>query len=160
MTWLVAVLGFIGAVAGSWGGQLIAARREDRRWQREMQREEIRAKRESRKHWKEERLAAYTEIISSLDEWIRARVSDIVKSETGGQNTWLPQESDKTTAARRRAVSAKSTVEIIGSSDAIKATGRAFEQIVKNLSSYSFNPEKSDPFSVHDSCILHLNTLR
>ncbi|MFI7123757.1 hypothetical protein [Amycolatopsis sp. NPDC049868] len=38
MTWWAAVWGFAGAPAGSWGGQLIASRREDRRSQREQER--------------------------------------------------------------------------------------------------------------------------
>jgi hypothetical protein len=79
MTWWAAVLGFVGALAGSWGGQLIAARREDRRWERERDREEVRWQRElqriheQKKHelqldWRDRKLAAFTEYITELDQ--------------------------------------------------------------------------------------------
>jgi hypothetical protein len=77
MTWWAAVLGFAGALAGSWGGQLIASRREDRRWQREREREDLRHEREMERlrlqherdlelAWRSERHAAYTRLLTTL----------------------------------------------------------------------------------------------
>lgn len=77
MTWWAAVLGFAGALAGSWGGQLIASRREDRRWQREREREDIRHEREMERlrlqhdrdvdlAWRSERHAAYSRLFKVL----------------------------------------------------------------------------------------------
>jgi hypothetical protein len=77
MTWWAAVLGFAGALAGSWGGQLIASRREDRRWQREREREDLRHEREMERlrlqhdrdvdlAWRAERHAAYTRLFTVL----------------------------------------------------------------------------------------------
>src|SRR4051812_47582144 len=77
MTWWAAVLGFAGALAGSWGGQLIASRREDRRWQREREREDLRYEREMERFrlqherevdlaWRPERHAAYARLLTTL----------------------------------------------------------------------------------------------
>ncbi|MDQ7809633.1 hypothetical protein Q5425_38410 [Amycolatopsis sp. A133] len=83
MTWWAAVLGFVGALAGSWGGQLIASRREDRRWDRERDREEVRWQRErnrlddQRRHefqldWRERKLAAFGDFLAGLDQALSA----------------------------------------------------------------------------------------
>jgi hypothetical protein len=77
MTWWAAVLGFVGALAGSWGGQLIASRREDRRWQRERERDDLRHEREIERlrlqharevdlAWRSERHTAYTRLLNVL----------------------------------------------------------------------------------------------
>lgn len=77
MTWWAAALGFAGALAGSWGGQLIASRRDDRRWQREREREDLRHEREMERlqlqherevdlAWRSERHAAYTRLLTTL----------------------------------------------------------------------------------------------
>jgi hypothetical protein len=77
MAWWAAVLGFVGALAGSWGGQLIASRREDRRWDREREREDLRHEREMEKlrlqhdrdvdlAWRSERHAAYTRLFTVM----------------------------------------------------------------------------------------------
>ncbi|MEV6831985.1 hypothetical protein [Amycolatopsis sp. NPDC051102] len=83
MTWWAAVLGFVGALAGSWGGQLIASRREDRRWDRERDREEVRWQRErsrlddQRRHefqldWRERKLAEFGDFLGGLDQALSA----------------------------------------------------------------------------------------
>jgi hypothetical protein len=80
MTWWGAVLGFVGALAGSWGGQFIATRREDRRWEREREREDLRWQRERQKvaderdhadrlHWRTERQQAYGKFVAGMAEW-------------------------------------------------------------------------------------------
>ena len=80
MTWWGALLGFVGALAGSWGGQLIASRREDRRWQREREREDVRHTRELEKlklqharevdlAWRSERRTIYGQFLTALVSW-------------------------------------------------------------------------------------------
>lgn len=46
VTIMLGVLAVVGTVGGAWGGQIIAARRDDRRWEREQQREDLRWKRD------------------------------------------------------------------------------------------------------------------
>jgi hypothetical protein len=128
MTWWAAALGFIGALAGSWGGQLIASRREDRRWDREREREDIRAQRDREKEhrqrvydmkvqWRAERQLAYKELLSVLASW-----HEVFLQQTVGQC-----QSDNITAARRALVEARfplrdalATVDLVSSPEAAK----------------------------------------
>ncbi|MFD8494255.1 hypothetical protein [Amycolatopsis sp. NPDC059657] len=73
-SWITAVVGAIGALAGAWGGQWIAARRDDRRWQREADREDLRWEREQAKlnldstlKWSEKRLEFYGKVLAVID---------------------------------------------------------------------------------------------
>ncbi|WIX98647.1 hypothetical protein QRX60_31870 [Amycolatopsis mongoliensis] len=78
-----AVLGFIGAVLGSWGAQLIATRREDRRWEREREREDLRWRREhdreerrlrqvEAQRLREQRVANYGDLLTLFQKWDHA----------------------------------------------------------------------------------------
>jgi hypothetical protein len=82
MTWWAAVLGFVGALAGSWGGQFIATRREDRRWERERDREDLRWQRERERlqdqlrhemgvQWRERRLEVYSQLLSAITHFLK-----------------------------------------------------------------------------------------
>ena len=65
----VAAFALVVVVASQW----LSARREERRWQREIAREEMRATRELRlahdRRWGEERVAAYAQFIDVMQQW-------------------------------------------------------------------------------------------
>ncbi|MEU7834520.1 MULTISPECIES: hypothetical protein [unclassified Nonomuraea] len=65
----VAVLGILGVLAG----QFLSFRREDRRWQREVEREELRWNRDQERdveaHWRDERFEAYVRLTQVLGRW-------------------------------------------------------------------------------------------
>ncbi|WP_206784663.1 hypothetical protein [Amycolatopsis sp. MtRt-6] len=80
--WVPIVVGIIGLV-GVVTGQLINSRREDRRWEREAAREELRHRRETERlaaerahamtlHWSQERRDAYAGLLKESDECLRA----------------------------------------------------------------------------------------
>ncbi|MET9000772.1 hypothetical protein [Amycolatopsis sp. NPDC004169] len=80
--WVPIVVGIIGLV-GVVTGQLINSRREDRRWEREAAREELRHRRESERlaaerahaitlHWSQERRDAYAGLLKETDEYLSA----------------------------------------------------------------------------------------
>ncbi len=105
MTWWAALLGFVGALAGSWGGQIIASKREDRRWERERQREDVRWSREAdrdrerhehdleklarqlthtaQSEWRSERVVAYQSFLDAFDAW-QESAEPFVASEGNG----------------------------------------------------------------------------
>jgi hypothetical protein len=70
--WVPIAVGLFGLL-GALGAQLINARREDRRWRREVEQEELRWQRERTKHLEdrslEGRIQAYTEMIGLLESW-------------------------------------------------------------------------------------------
>ncbi|WP_206793992.1 hypothetical protein [Amycolatopsis sp. MtRt-6] len=128
MTWWAAVLGFVGALAGSWGGQLIASKREDRRWLRERDREDVRHAREievfnkrlfhdSLADWRSERVLAYQEFLDSFDDWWR---SSAILGRTIfpglAEGVSLPEvEVDDLYSQYNRLQAATNRLEIIGS---------------------------------------------
>ncbi|WP_370942789.1 hypothetical protein AB5J62_27380 [Amycolatopsis sp. cg5] len=65
---VVAVLGFAGVISA----QLIAGWREDRRWRRELEREELRWERERDKRSYDARAAAYAELVGAIEsfDWV------------------------------------------------------------------------------------------
>jgi hypothetical protein len=76
----LAALAFVGTLGGAWGGQWIASRHDDRRWEREAKREELRWEREQQHlreqrrhelllHWSEKRLTAYVECYRLAKLW-------------------------------------------------------------------------------------------
>lgn len=69
---VVAALGIAGLLAGSWLG----ARREERRWQRERERDDVRWRRERelglQRRWRDERFAAYAQFIDVMNQWEQA----------------------------------------------------------------------------------------
>lgn len=64
------------ALAAIVGAQWLAARRDDRRWQRELDREEVRLRHERQlaedRRWREERLSAYAQFIEVMQQWEQA----------------------------------------------------------------------------------------
>ncbi|MEV6899167.1 hypothetical protein [Amycolatopsis sp. NPDC051372] len=73
MTWWAALLGFLGAVAGSWGGQIIASRRqrktEDARWDRERLADKIDKDHQFAKLLYDRKEAFYLDLLPYLYEW-------------------------------------------------------------------------------------------
>lgn len=78
VTILISVTTFIGTLGGALGGQLLAARRDDRRWEREARREDARWERERERekdrlthdallHWREQRQTAYSNFTAAAD---------------------------------------------------------------------------------------------
>lgn len=65
---MVAVLGLAGVISA----QLIAGWREDRRWRRELEREELRWERERDKRSYDARAAAYAELVGAIEsfDWV------------------------------------------------------------------------------------------
>jgi hypothetical protein len=143
MTWWAAALGFIGALAGSWGGQLIASGREDRRWDREREREDIRAQRDHEKEirerahdmkvqWRAERKFAYAELLAVLTSWQEVFLSQTIRQ----------YQTDDTSAkreileARRALVGARdpvrdalAQVDLVGSPKAAEQAHMAIRRI-------------------------------
>ncbi|WP_086845794.1 hypothetical protein [Amycolatopsis kentuckyensis] len=79
--WVPIVVGIIGLL-GVVTGQLINSRREDRRWEREAAREELRHRRENERlaaerahaitlHWSQERKDAYAGLLKEADDYLR-----------------------------------------------------------------------------------------
>jgi hypothetical protein len=80
VTIALAVLAFVGTLGGAWGGQWIASRHDNRRWEREAKREDSRWEREQlhlreqrarelQLHWPEKRLTAYVECYRLARAW-------------------------------------------------------------------------------------------
>lgn len=74
VTIMLGVIAVVGAVAGAWGGQIIAARRDDRRWEREdirwtreQEREDARRMHDSRIEWRLHRFGVYQKFLASAD---------------------------------------------------------------------------------------------
>jgi hypothetical protein len=77
--WITVVLAII-ALLGPWGGAWLASRRDDRRWERDQAREDVRSQREREREDKqrgyqtetarrEEKKQGYTEFLSTLMTW-------------------------------------------------------------------------------------------
>ncbi len=60
ITVLLGVLAVAGTVGGAWGGQIIAARNEARRWQRERDRE-------GQAFWRDKRLEVYSSVLAKAE---------------------------------------------------------------------------------------------
>lgn len=80
VTYSLAVIAILGPIGGALFGAWLTARRDDRRWDREVQREDLRWQREHErtqeqnahdlaKHWTTERLELFGEIHHVLCEW-------------------------------------------------------------------------------------------
>lgn len=80
VTIMLGLLAVLGTVGGAWGGQWIAAKRDDRRWEREIAREDVRWQRElqretlrldhdERSRWRDVRLELYSELFAVFSEW-------------------------------------------------------------------------------------------
>ncbi|WP_284742306.1 hypothetical protein [Amycolatopsis sp. RTGN1] len=150
MTWWAAVLGFAGALAGSWGGQLIASRREDRRWQREREREDLRHDREMEKlrlqhdrdvnlAWRAERHAAYTRLFTvmlALEPKFHAPIENPAVVDDPAQQ--------KDFQRIHHELHDVYTLVMIGSSTAVDAAGRQLIGACKDLAIW-YAPELRPP---------------
>ncbi|MFL6121453.1 hypothetical protein [Actinophytocola sp.] len=81
ITFALAAIALVGSVGGAWIGGRITARRDDRRWERELVREDLRWKREREReqsqrvhdlhlHWREQRIEAYASFIAAVDSFL------------------------------------------------------------------------------------------
>ncbi|GHG12095.1 hypothetical protein GCM10017567_31800 [Amycolatopsis bullii] len=135
LTITLAVLAVVGTIGGAWGGQWIAARRDDRRWEREAEREELRWTREIearrageahdlRKHWIDKRVEACSELLTVLKDWDMAFLNSLhVQEGSGfGDPTQVPFDEY---GFHRQAMAGWLTLELIGSKEAISAVGFA-----------------------------------
>jgi hypothetical protein len=132
MTVWVAVLGFIGALAGSWGGQLIANKREKDRWEHERRQEEIRWQREREQRVLEARTSAYGEALLAVQRWHTALGN--WASHLYNPDTQLPVRKDFS-ALEESARSAAAAVELLGSAD----VALRMREAVRELSRLNFN---------------------
>jgi hypothetical protein len=125
---VVGVIGIIGII-GVITGQVFSSWRDDRRWSREMRREDARALREieaaqlARDHdlrirWIDQRLDAYTACLSAYKEWL-----DILGEELARLRAAIGEEElgRRSRACHDAVVSAVDRVYLIGSGEAIKA---------------------------------------
>jgi hypothetical protein len=75
LSWLATVItaslsgsiGVVGVLTGSW----LTARRDDRRYTREIEREQDRWNREDERRWVEQRRAIYVQYLNAVDPWMR-----------------------------------------------------------------------------------------
>jgi hypothetical protein len=122
---IVAIIGILGVI----GGQAVASSRDDRRWNREIAREETRTQRElqsaeaSRQHelkihWIDQRLSAYTECLSSFDEWLNILKQELVELRSADGDDELGRRNRH---CRERVKAAVDQFHIIGSPDAVEA---------------------------------------
>jgi hypothetical protein len=83
--WVPVVVGLLGLV-GVLGAQVVAGRREDRRWRRDTEREEVRWKRERERERDarsyEGRAQAYAEVIGAIEafDWVLYQARQVVRS--------------------------------------------------------------------------------
>lgn len=127
---VVAILGIIGVLIG----QSFNARRDDRRWNREIDREDDRVRREletariARDHelrirWIDQRLDAYTECLSAYKEWLDILQEELTRLRAARGDDELGIRSRACHAA---VVASVDRVHIIGSGDAISACLSAY----------------------------------
>jgi hypothetical protein len=135
VTIMLGVLAVVGTVGGAWGGQWIAARRDDHRWAREIKREDLRWERqrevegikrdhEMRMHWSVQRLNAYTECLHAFEDWM-----DILNQER--KQLRMAEGDEDVLGRRNRKVretvkTAVDRVHVIGSVEAISGTIGAY----------------------------------
>ncbi|RSN36819.1 hypothetical protein DMC61_01665 [Amycolatopsis sp. WAC 04169] len=120
--WVPIVVGIIGLV-GVVAGQLINSRREDRRWQREAAREELRHQRERDRvaadrahaialHWSQERKDTYTGLLKESDEYLGTLLKYVEalerKEPTDEFEAYMSQR-------RQAAASCRASVDILAS---------------------------------------------
>lgn len=60
-------IGVLGVLAGSW----LTARHDDRRWERELNQEHDRWRREDDRRWADERRKVYAQYLAAIDPWIQ-----------------------------------------------------------------------------------------
>jgi hypothetical protein len=122
---VVAVLSMLGITAG----QIFASWRDDRRWSREIGREEVRAQCEVRSaeltrehelkvHWIDQRLTAYTECLSAFEEWLDILKQELIQLRSADGDDELGRRDRACLGAMKSAVD---RVHFIGSDDAIRA---------------------------------------
>ncbi|MEU4520502.1 hypothetical protein AB0F52_17620 [Amycolatopsis sp. NPDC024027] len=111
---VVGIIGLVGVVAG----QLINSRREDRRWEREAAREELRHRRETERlaaerahaialHWSQERKDAYAGLLKETGEYLSAllkHVEALARHEPIGESQALMSEHANAAASFHAAV--------------------------------------------------------
>lgn len=126
VTIMLGVLTVVGTVGGAWGGQWIAARRDDQRWEREAKREDLRWQRESerqsvqrdheaRLHWRDERLKTYSLALAAIDTWLTAvngLMGAVAKADV---LYWKGPELDAMDAAQHDLRERMLSTELIGS---------------------------------------------
>ncbi|XVV00759.1 hypothetical protein ACQPW3_25425 [Actinosynnema sp. CA-248983] len=126
MTIMLGVLAVVGTVGGALGGQMIATRREDRRWareagredlrwQRERQREQERFAHEARLHWREQRLTTYSAFIAAFDASMDPIVEAAVEVPAIGRVT--DDKLYEAQAAVRALTDAYASVDVLASVD-------------------------------------------
>jgi type II secretory pathway pseudopilin PulG len=122
---VVAIIGILGVIAG----QVFSSWRDDRRWSREVHREDARALREiesaqlARDHdlrirWIDQRLDAYAACLSAYKEWLDILREELARLRTADGEDDLGRRSR---ACHDAVVLAVDRVHLIGSSEAINA---------------------------------------
>lgn len=135
--WLTAIVGAIGVLAGTWGGQWIAAARDDQRWRREANREELRWEREREKssteqrtqninEWRDRRLDAGADFLAALDllqELARRRAGILRRDES--QDADLTAKIESSIRTCRQAIA---RLDICASSECSNTCREAYQQ--------------------------------
>jgi hypothetical protein len=125
VTIMLGVMAVVGTIAGGWGGQVIAARRDDKRWEREAAREELRWERERTRladerthleqlHWRDERLRLYAKFVSDLSEWYFSL--DNAAATTAAQEFVSGPQKARARAAKKVAVESYGAARLLASS--------------------------------------------
>lgn len=163
VTIILGVLAVLGTVGGAWGGQWIAARRDDKRWKRELDREEIRWERERerervqlerdiRSQWRSDRLDAYVDALRKFDFWSHSIVRENFRGETEGV---LPckEASDLVFEAAGR-------IQILGSETVVFETFETFNSFREAQQEYGDLPTRDERLNGGHRCTFLVNELR
>jgi hypothetical protein len=149
VTILISIITFIGALGGALGGQLLAARRDDRRWEREARREDARWERErereqqrltheARLHWREQRQTAYSDFLADADNAIEQLVEcGIEVTSIGRASRDSLREQDQRVHAARRS---RASVQLVAS----KSVRDAATKLTDTILDMAINNERSE----------------
>ncbi|MFJ1767836.1 hypothetical protein ACIOD2_46470 [Amycolatopsis sp. NPDC088138] len=136
MTIWLAIIGVLGTLGGGWGSQLIAAKRELAR-----EKQKIDSARED--HWRDQRLAAYTEFMITLDKFMVATngISGMLERlKTHDVRSEIRAEIEKISQLREEAGVKMAAMEIRGTMPVLNAASVALSRLV------SLRPKTQDYF--------------
>ncbi|MCP2248177.1 hypothetical protein [Lentzea aerocolonigenes] len=145
VTIMLGVLAVIGTVGGAWGGQILAARRDDRRWEREQQREDLRWSREREreqrkelaerahdnvKELRQQRIELYARYLAAYRKWlIQLHINWLfVRVNQKSDDVMELVERDKISKAEADVTEALAMIAFIASDHVVAVTTEAHQK--------------------------------